>query len=391
MLRTAILISACAWGCLAEESEYSCSNDKKCCYYPCDKIQFSADESQFDQIGNCGLDCTDGLVPDLNGVVHTQLSFMYDNYWANGRAYNYDDVDGPMKIKGSNKNMFDRCYNQCFLGSAPNSCLLKCGEARCAKDIPRFLFAGQSNMEGHTKEARAGLFQELVDTLTSKESKAVKLNKMEDYIMLAQGSTEGSSKAEAKGVYRLNNIIKKKNFKKKPHKKAVCSWTNPLGRSTELDCERPVSPTACGDNYGPELMFAHSFPKKKSPLKKKRIGIIKVASGDTQIYKHWMKSNDGEDENFWQTMVDAITASKGSIKAFVWFQGEDDSFDASNKDDYLDNLTTFIGDVRHEIHKSSSNFESPADVPVIIVELGNWIYLDVDEAVINAQRAFVKK
>jgi len=308
--------------------------------------------------------------------------------------------------------MFDRCFNQCFPGEtlnptalptskgptsaptpqrptpAPNSCLLECGEAQCAKDIPRFLFAGQSNMEGHTYEARLGLFQELVDTLTSKESKTVKLNKMEDYIMLAQASTEGSSKAEAKRMYRLRKIIKKKNFKK-PHKKVVCSWTNPL-RKTELDCERPVSPTACGDNYGPELMFAHVFPKKKSPLKKKRIGIIKVASGGTEIYKHWMKSNDGEDANFWQTMVDAITASKGSIKAFVWFQGENDSFAAWNKENYLENLTTFIGDVRREIHKSSSNFESPADVPVIIVELGNWIYLDIDEAVINAQRAFVK-
>ena len=104
-----------------------------------------------------------------------------------------------------------------------------------------------------------------------------------------------------------------------------------------------------------------------------------------------MKSNDGEDANFWQTMVDAITASKGSIKAFVWFQGESDSFASWNKENYLDNLTIFIGDVRHEIHKSSSNFESPADVPVIIVELGNWIYLGIDEAVINAQRAFVKK
>merc|ERR1719162_2000830 len=133
---------------------------------------------------------------------------------------------------------------------------------------------------------------------------------MEGSIMLAQASTEGSSKAEAKRMYRLRKII-----------------------------------------------------KKKSPLKKKRIGIIKVASGGTEIYKHWMKSNDGEDANFWQTMVDAITASKGSIKAFVWFQGENDSFAAWNKENYLENLTTFIGDVRREIHKSSSNFESPADVP----------------------------
>merc|ERR1711957_239347 len=147
---------------------------------------------------------------------------MGDRYWADHDNYSYDDPNGPMKIEGSNKNMFDRCFNQCTPGAtmnptalptsqgptpAPNSCLLECGEAQCAKDIPRFLFAGQSNMEGHTEQARQGLFQELVDTLTSKESKTVKLNKMEGYIMLAEASTKGSSKAEARRMYRLRKII----------------------------------------------------------------------------------------------------------------------------------------------------------------------------------------
>jgi len=413
MLRIAISITI-VWGCLAFESDYHCSDKKICCYYPCDKLYLSHDHSEIGQEGNCGFGCTDGLVPDLNGVVHTQLYFMHDYYWADHNIYDYYDEDGPMKIEGSDKNMFDRCFDQCFPGAtrrpttlptpkgptplptpqlptpAPNSCLIECGKSRCAEEMPRFLFAGQSNMEGHTEEARQGLFQELVNTVTSKESKAVKLSKMEDYIMAAQESTLGSSKAEAKGVYRLRKIIKKNNFIKKPYKKAVCSWTNPAD-STKLDCERPVSPTArCGDNYGPELMFAHVFPTRKSPLKKKRIGITKVAQGGTEIYRHWMKINDGEQENFWQTLVDAITASKGSIEGFVWFQGENDSFETWNKENYLDNLSTFIGDVRDKIHKTSSKFKSPADVPVIIVELGNWIYLDIDQTVINAQRTFVE-
>jgi len=405
MLRTAILISICAWKCLAVESDYRCSDKKTCCYYPCDELIINNEQSQIDQKGNCGFGCTDGLVPDLNGVVHTQLYFMNANYyWADHNVYSYDDPNGAMQIEGPDKNMYDRCFNQCFADRtkrptpaptrkmptpAPNSCLIECGESKCAKDMPRFLFAGQSNMEGHTEEAREGLFTELVNTVTSKKSKEAKLREMEDYILSAEESTTGSSKAEAKGVYNLRRIIKKKNFTKKKYKKAVCSWTN-QANGAKLDCERPVSPTACGDNYGPELMFSHIFPKKKSPLKKKRIGIIKVAQGGTEIYKHWMKVNDGEDENFWQTLVDAIEASKGSIEGFVWFQGENDSFADWNRNNYLDNLTTFIGDVRNKIHKSSSNFDSPSDVPVIIVELGNWIYLDIDQAVINAQRTFVK-
>ena len=38
------------------------------------------------------------------------------------------------------------------------------------EDIPRFLFAGQSNMEGHTEEAKEGLFTEIVDTIKGKDS-----------------------------------------------------------------------------------------------------------------------------------------------------------------------------------------------------------------------------
>ena len=179
----------------------------------------------------------------------------------------------------------------------------------------------------------------------------------------------------------------------KPHKKVTCSWTEPAYYDSALDCERPISPTACGDLYGPELMFAHVFPKKTSPLKKQRIGIIKVAQGSTEIKKNWMKGYDGNKPNwnFWQDMLDAISAAEGSIEAFVWFQGEDDSFDDKNKEEYLENLTTFIADVRSEIYKSSSKFESPSEVPVVIVELGSWIYNDIDRIVINAQRTFVKE
>ena len=120
MLRTAILISTCAWGCLAVESEYSCTDKKTCCYYPCDKIELSADKSQFDQIANCGFECKDGLVPDLNGDVFTQLYFFRDYYYADHNSFFYDNVNGAMKIEGSNKNMFERCFNQCFPGETMN-------------------------------------------------------------------------------------------------------------------------------------------------------------------------------------------------------------------------------------------------------------------------------
>lgn len=192
-------------------------------------------------------------------------------------------------------------------------------------------------------------------------------------------------------MYKLRRYIKKESFTgiKKPYKRVVCSWTLPdEDNDTKLDCERYVSPTACGDNYGPELMFAHSFPTKKSPLKLQRIGVIKVARGGTQITE-WMK-NGGRDLKMWQVTADTIAAAKGSIEAFVWFQGESDSFDEENKNDYYDNLTTYIADIRNEIFQSSSKFQKASDVPVVIVELGPWIYYGVDPTVIEAQREYVK-
>lgn len=265
------------------------------------------------------------------------------------------------------------------------------GDATCeTEDIPRFLFGGQSNMEGHTEEAKTGLFDELVEVVLRKGStKKIKLKEMEDLINLAKESTPGSSKMEASQVFKLKKYIKRKDFMKKATTKAVCSWTKPAEFVDKLDCERPVSPTACGDNYGPELIFAHSFRFKKTHLKNKKIGIIKVAQGGTSIKKNWMKVNVGESENYWQNMVDAIAASKGSIEAFVWFQGENDQFVDGGPASYLENLTIFIADIRNEIYSSSDKFESPEDVPVVICELGNWIY-EIEPTIIEAQRAFVK-
>jgi len=304
-------------------------------------------------------------------------------------------------------NIFSKC-DECVCKKdpeiSPTDCRDGCFQAKeldefyydrggCAtEDIPRFLFAGQSNMVGSPKEAKESLFLELVNTLKAAGKKRPKIRQMKKYLNDATESTMGSSQMEAQSMYKLRKYIRKKNFNTGNYKKVICSFTDPdpelIG---QLDCERNVSPTACGadgTDFGPELMFGHVFPKKKSPLKGKRLGIIKIAKGGTEINRHWMKVNEGKGNNYWQHMVDGITASNGTIEAFVWFQGENDSFDSPNKEDYLDNLTTFIGDVRNEIFQSSMKFKTPVDVPVVIVELGNWIY-NVNTTVIEAQRTFV--
>jgi len=293
------------------------------------------------------------------------------------------------------------CSANCDLWPEASACSDGCKLAKSLKDfydyddscqtdnIPRFLFAGQSNMVGHSNENFEGLFEDLVQVLNNGKKKNKQINKMKNLIMETEVMNLQTAKNEAKFIYGLKKYMGKDKITK-GHKKIVCSFTNPNEQS-QLDCERPVSPDACGNSYGPELMFAHAFSKLKGPYRNKKIGIVKVAEGGTEISANWMKGNEGVGKNHWRFLVDAIKGAKGSIEAFVWFQGENDSFDEWNKENYLTNLTTFVSDVRDEIFKvSTKNFNSASDIPVIIVEMGCWIYCDVDTAVTEAQRAFVE-
>lgn len=388
----AFVFSISAWKCSA------CTDKTECCYFPCERLRLDND-AQIGQVGNCGGDCTDGIVPDLNGVKHWELYLWKTGYYSMHSFHSYDS--GPMEIEGNDQNMFNRCYNQCFAADSPSSaptfsaeptpavipCLQNCdvtGETTCqTNDISRFLFAGQSNMEGHSRDAKETLFTEIISILNKDKSKKYKKRKMKVALNEATDAQEYSSANEARLMWSLRKYLKKKKINK-DHKNVVCSWTDPRYMKT-LDCERPVSPTACGDDFGPELMFAHQFPKLDTPLKGKPVGIIKVASGGTQIHADWMK-NSGK---YWRHMKNAILAANGSIEAFVWFQGENDSFDDWNRDNYYTHLTEFIGDIRDEIYRSSAKFESAVEVPVVIVELGMWRY-GGKQTVIKAQREFVK-
>ncbi len=176
----------------------------------------------------------------------------------------------------------------------------------------------------------------------------------------------------------------------------MCSYTNPQSMGRRLDCERPITPDTCNANgHGPELIFAHHFPTLETQYKGLDIGITKVAAGGTTI-SQWMKQNSADDNNYWNTLADAIHGSSGTMEAFVWFQGENDNFleDEAEKAMYQDRLTQFVSDVREEIFQTSSNFQSKEDIPVVIVELGEWIREiggSGEGSIIGAQRAFVER
>jgi hypothetical protein len=241
-----------------------------------------------------------------------------------------------------------------------------------------------------------GSFRKMIQILNnSTYSGKGKRQRLRRLLNQATGSDMRSSKNEARIIFKMRRHLREDVILSN-HPNSTCSFTFPLKMSS-LDCERPVTPIACGSGhseYGPELMFAHVFPKLNSPFKQKPISVTKVAVGGTQIYPRWMEENKDEQKNYWNALVDAIKGAKGTIEAFVWFQGESDHFVDGNSEErnyYLGNLTSFVAEVRNEIYDVAppSKFISPEDIPVIIVELGRFIWKRGDE-IISAQRAFVE-
>jgi len=258
--------------------------------------------------------------------------------------------------------------------------------------ISRFLFAGQSNMVGVSNQADPTQFDDIIDILNPDESedKEVIVENLKNKLFEAEAAVDTSCENMANILYDMRNFLTKKRMLiPSTDEGSVCSFTEGI---LPLDCERPVSSTACGasnENFGPEFMFAHRFPKLTSPLQGQQISITKVAVGGTRIFPRWAKENAQLEGNYWNELARAIKASKGTIEAFVWFQGENDTFDVDASNHYLGNLTQFVSDVRAEIfmYDDMDKFASVDNIPVVIVELGMWRY---GTKVIDAQREYVK-
>ena len=272
-------------------------------------------------------------------------------------------------------------------------------------DVPRFLFAGQSNMIGHSRQAMPKLFWKIVMVLSSSGTKEVHIKKLKRFLNRAEGSNPEASENIAKMLYYMKRYLKSSKIYKPTRESSVCSFTDP-SESATIDCEKMVTPGACGDRdghgegeFGPELMFAHKFPRKIGKFFRKQIGITKVAVGGTRI-RQWMKEYDDtpndDTPNYWGDLAAAISAASGTLEAFVWFQGENDAFSETDSiawydDIYLADLTQFIDEVREEIYNAAEagKFLTKETIPVIIVELGVWAD-SFNSGVLEAQRAFVQ-
>ena len=268
-------------------------------------------------------------------------------------------------------------------------------DAVLTQELPMFLLAGQSNMEGNVD---ATLFQNILADLASAANTDIKARLAErirywhkdtNNGYAGYGYTPEMAAFEASELVRLNAAGLVGADLTVPNTKVLCAWNaaavSPLFVSS--------LPTRCGGAFGPELVFGQALSKAGYSS----TSLIKVAHGGTTLYVDWRSPLSGgtvgplytELRARIQSLKSAPASVNPSCKAqgcrwsaFVWFQGENDSFASANGLSYEQNLKNLIADVR-------SDAGSPT-LPVVIVQTGGWAQsLPFGKNVAAAQKAVV--
>jgi Carbohydrate esterase, sialic acid-specific acetylesterase/Immunoglobulin I-set domain len=251
-------------------------------------------------------------------------------------------------------------------------------EAVLTQELPMFLLAGQSNMEGN---AEASLFQTILPELASGAStETIKTNLAEQIRVwhLVPGANRGYGYSatvaafEASEMVRLNAAGLVGADLTTPNTKVLCAWNS----ATVAPLVFSMQPTRCG-GPGPELVFGQALSKAGYSS----TSLIKVAHGGTNLYADWRSPLSGgtvSSRDLYAQLRSRIKSLKSAPtsvnpscdkrtcrwSAFVWFQGENDVFDKDYGLAYEQNLKNLIADVRSDVG-------SPT-LPVVIVQIGSW-------------------
>jgi len=247
------------------------------------------------------------------------------------------------------------------------------------KEAPKprlFLLAGQSNMQGNID---TGLANEIINELGKTEitTLAARLENSLDnwyrtnndgYAMYAYSEENISFLATELLRLKEDEIVGDKLSR--PNETVVCSFNDGTLFFLEQNCGKP---------FGPELTLGHYLAKNnRTPT-----SLIKVAVGGTTLYTDWLSPTAaanvgravGPQYEALKARINSLQSAPDSVNlgcvqatcewsAFIWFQGENDSFDFENANSYEENLRTFIADIRVET--------GAPNLPVVIVGTGYW-------------------
>jgi Carbohydrate esterase, sialic acid-specific acetylesterase/Galactose binding lectin domain len=257
--------------------------------------------------------------------------------------------------------------------------------------MPVFLLAGQSNMVGNVDPT---LFQTLLDELVHGSSSGLQtrlvgelrnwyLNTNDGYA--SYGYSDAMATFESSELIRLHAAGFVDARLTSPYSKVWCSMN---------DAKVAPLTTNCGSPFGLELVLGHVLGTTAySPA-----SLIKVAQGGTTLYTDWRSPRSGGTVGplyvQLRSRIQSLKSNPASINpacttqscrwsAFIWFQGENDSFDKPNAQAYEQNLKNLIADVRGETGAST--------LPVIIVKIGKWAQsMAFGSTVAAAQQSVVK-
>ena len=127
-------------------------------------------------------------------------------------------------------------------------------------------------------------------------------------------------------------------------------------------------------HIGPELQFGHLL----GDYLDEPVLLIKTCWGGKSLYKDFRPpAAGGQMGEFYSQMIQDVQYvmshvgeeikelkdAKLEVAGFVWFQGWNDMFDEQARDEYADNLTWLVSDMRQAFHSPS--------LPVVIGETGN--------------------
>ncbi len=245
-----------------------------------------------------------------------------------------------------------------------------------------FLLAGQSNMEGNVDPALfASLLTELATppAATRQTRLANSLNNWYDTWNAGYAKYAASP---AVASYQAGELVRMQaaglvgDQLAAPRDDVWCSSEKKGGAATAT----ALQPGKCGNGFGPELALGHYLGAKTTAP----ISLVKVAQGGSTLEIDWLSpsaalANGAQVGPLYKQLAtrikslstDATVLHPACAKrtrawsAFVWFQGENDTFSSTGgATAYEANLRHFIADVRAEM--------SAPSLPVVIVQVGFW-------------------
>jgi len=255
--------------------------------------------------------------------------------------------------------------------------------------LPMFLLAGQSNMEGNVDSA---LFASLLDELAQGSDDDLRDRLLaalhywyfevdDGYASYGYTSEMADLEIEALIAYRDAGLVGPDLTA--PHADTYCAF------------DGPAAPLAggCGYPFGPELMAGHAWAVGGGAP----TSFVKVAEGGSTLFTDWRSPASGgvvgpEFQRLSRTIVSLASDPAATHPAcadqacrwgaFVWFQGENDSFEEQNASEYESNLRNLLADVRAAA--------ADPELPVIVVQTGAWAQsLDYGREVAAAQQRVV--